>query len=119
MSLLAFRFMYYVWSEALITDFDYDRRETELKALVAAYPDIARQCPYAAECPTCTVGSALHEDYPAEIQALAERLMLTHGELDGFEQPVPLADLEADLERIAGALYCAPAILKLQQPALF
>lgn len=118
MSLLAFRFMYYVWSESLITDFDYDRRETELKALIAEWPGVEQQCEYAAECPTRTVGSALHEDYPAEVQSLAERLMLTHSEIDGLEQPVPLPELESDLARIAATLYVA-APPKLQQPGLF
>lgn len=123
--LLAFRFMYYVWNESLITDFEYDKREQELKALVAEYPDIAQQCKYNAECPTRTVGSSQYGDYPVEIQSLAERLWLTDSEIrmHGLENPATtLAELEQQLDSIVkelGPLAADSLPAKPTQPGLF
>jgi len=76
--LLAFRYLYYCQAQSLISDFEYDAREFELRALVDANPDIASAVVYAAVCPTKTVGSDSILDYPDEIMDLAERLSYIH-----------------------------------------
>lgn len=124
--LLVFRFMYYVWDESLINDAEYDKRENELKTLAAQWPDIERQARYADCCPTRTVGSSNHCDYPIDIQGLAEDLWATAASVGGYSniQPTPLAELEkgiddlkAALDRYASAADSQPT--KLTQPTLF
>lgn len=78
--LLAFRLLYYVWAESIVSDFEYDKRERELKQLVEANPAVAAQAPYADICPSVTVGSSDIGDYPVTIEALAGRLWQAHEE---------------------------------------
>jgi NAD-dependent DNA ligase len=84
--LLAHRYLYYVRSASLIADFEYDKREAELKKLVAENEDEARLTKYAAICPSNTVGSSSRHDYPIEIEVLAERLLAYADNLNGNEE---------------------------------
>lgn len=72
---LVHRYLYYVKSESLITDSRYDELESELRELVAFYPDLADAAPLADECPSKTVGSSNLWDYPRGIQMVAESLL--------------------------------------------
>lgn len=76
--LLAMRFCYYCFDDPIITDFEYDKRETELKNLLAEHPELDKQAPYSDICPTKIPGSCYASDYPDEIEALARRLSEYH-----------------------------------------
>ncbi len=110
MGLLAFRYLYYCQQQSIITDFEYDAREFELRTLVDAYPAIAREVVYDDECPTKTVGSDSVVDYADEIMDLAERLLYMHTNVRNGEvvQKCTTEELTAELERI---------VVQLKQPA--
>jgi len=76
--LLVHRYAYYVKSAPMISDFQYDILENELKVLVAENPELEHKAAFDQECPTRTVGSSIATDYPLEIAELAERLLITH-----------------------------------------
>jgi NAD-dependent DNA ligase len=78
--LLVHRFLYYVRSESLITDYQYDMWERELVALVKDYPDIAAEAKYADDCPTTKPGSSNIWDYPRELQHVADSILIYNPE---------------------------------------
>jgi NAD-dependent DNA ligase len=69
------RYLYYVLQEPIVDDFKYDVWESELKKLLAEFPEMED-----AACPTKTVGSTLAGDYELEIAELAARLLAYHKE---------------------------------------
>lgn len=71
---LIHRYLYYVNSESLISDAEYDRLERELRQLVSEYPAIAATVAFDEDCPSRTVGSSNIWDYPRELQYVAESL---------------------------------------------
>lgn len=73
--LLVHRYIYYVLGESLITDFQYDTWERELRELVTLHPEIATQAVYDDDCPTKVVGSSNLWDYPRELQYLGDSLI--------------------------------------------
>lgn len=77
-SLLAFRFHYYILAEPIVSDFVYDKREAELKALLAAHPELDKAVPFHAECPSRTVGSDDPYSYPAETEQFAVDMLEAH-----------------------------------------
>ena len=74
---LIHRYLYYVKSDPLISDQQYDVFERKLKALVTQHPSLAFEAENQAFCPINNVGSDNPEDYPRRIEQLAESL-LTH-----------------------------------------
>lgn len=64
------RYLYYVLSQPLVPDAQYDRWERELRDLVAGHADLAPDD----RCPLRVPGSSRPADYPLEIVELAERL---------------------------------------------
>jgi NAD-dependent DNA ligase len=75
---LIHRYLYYVKSESLISDFQYDTIERKLRALVAQHPALAGKADYALGCPVSNVGSSNADDYPRRIEQLAESLLAYH-----------------------------------------
>lgn len=73
--LLVHRFVYYVRGESLITDFQYDMWERELRELVTKYPEVATRALYDDDCPTKVVGSSNLWDYPRELQYVGDSLI--------------------------------------------
>lgn len=91
-SLLAFRFQYYVLAETCVTDFVYDKRESELKAMLAAHPELDKAVPYHKECPSRTVGSSDPYSYPAEIEQFARDMLDAHAALSEGIDPAFLVE---------------------------
>lgn len=73
--LLVHRYCYYVRSESLIDDLQYDIMERELRLLVEQDAELADTLPYADDCPTKTVGSSNLWDYPRELQHIGDSLI--------------------------------------------
>lgn len=71
---LVHRYLYYFQCKPVVSDVDYDLHEKELLRLVEQNEHLASIARYADECPTKNVGSSLLENYPKEIQILAESL---------------------------------------------
>lgn len=117
-SLLAFRYLYYCKSESIVTDFEYDRRETELRSLVEDYPEIAEATAYHNECPTRTVGSSESISYPDEAFHLAESLLHTYDELKAGKElsTATTEELLTQLNDIAARISVPRTV---RQPSIF
>jgi len=89
---LIHRYLYYVKSEAIISDQAYDVHERKLKKLVADNPTLEYEADNFSYCPTRIVGSSLADDYPRRIEQLAESLLKyhkeDHGKPDASDMPV-------------------------------
>lgn len=72
---LIHRYLYYVKAAPLISDLVYDLLEGNLKQLIVKHPLLEDKAAYSLMCPTKTVGSDNLEDYPREIEQLAESLL--------------------------------------------
>jgi hypothetical protein len=72
---LVHRLLYYCYSTSVIPDHKYDQWEKQLRELVAAYPELAGQLPYASICPAKYPGSSVIYDYPDELIWDAEILL--------------------------------------------
>jgi hypothetical protein len=92
---LIHRFLYYVKAEPLISDAQYDVMERELKALVAAHPEIERDVEYTAMCPSRVVGSSNLDDYPREIEQIAESLLAA-----SKPKPVKIEETSSENEEV-------------------
>lgn len=77
-ALLVHRYLYYVKSDPIVSDFNYDMMERKLKDLVAQYPALAFRADHASYCPAENVGSSNADDYPRRIEQLAESLLAYH-----------------------------------------
>jgi NAD-dependent DNA ligase len=75
---LVHRYLYYVKSESIVSDFTYDMQERKLRELIAHYPALAHRADHASFCPTENVGSSNADDYPRSIEQLAESLLTYH-----------------------------------------
>lgn len=73
--LLVHRYCYYVRSESLIDDLQYDILERELRQLVEQNVALADTLQYADDCPIKTVGSSNLWDYPRELQYIGDALI--------------------------------------------
>ncbi len=77
---LIHRYAYYVKSDPLIDDLQYDALERKLKALVTQHPELAFEADNQTYCPVANVGSDNPEDYPRRIEQLAEDLLAHKGD---------------------------------------
>lgn len=67
--LRAHRYLYYVKAAPVISDYQYDTLELELKKLIQEYPELDLP-----DCVLHTVGSDREQDYSDEIKRLANEL---------------------------------------------
>lgn len=72
---LVHRYLYYVKNEPIISDYQYDMMERELKALCEKYPEVSMEVENYTFCPSHTVGAEDPENYPRHIEQLAESLL--------------------------------------------
>jgi NAD-dependent DNA ligase len=69
------RICYYCYDDPLLPDYEYDRREAELRKLSEAYPEIAKSVEHYEICPSRIVGSDNINDYPIELVRKAQSLL--------------------------------------------
>src|SRR5579871_2364291 len=69
------RYLYYVKSQPLISDYDYDMLERDLKKHVTEHPELAAKADISMLCPLNTVGSSDPDAYSRQIEQLAESLL--------------------------------------------
>lgn len=94
---LVHRYLYYVQSDSIIEDSFYDSLERELRELVAQYPEIAATVAYHEDCPSQHVGSGNLDDYPRELQMVAESLRIYNmNNLDWWFKVQALLEEEAE-----------------------
>src|SRR5579872_5689664 len=72
------RYLYYVKSEPVISDYQYDMFERELKDLAGKHPDLANLAEIDMPAPERTVGSSNIDDYSRRIEQLAESILAYH-----------------------------------------
>ena len=77
---LVHRYLYYVKSAPMISDFTYDMFERKLKKLIEDHPHLAIEADNHMFCPTRCVGSDNLDDYPRKIEQLAEDLLAHKGD---------------------------------------
>ena len=70
--LLFHRYMYYVLTEAIISDYEYDMLEKDLVQLETLHPEFKR-----IDSPTDTVGSDAAKDYNGTVRAMVDEYLLT------------------------------------------
>lgn len=75
---LIHRCCYYVYSESVIDDCEYDREERDLRWAREDHPELWEKSQYRAICPTETVGSDDIKTYPPEIIHAANEAISDH-----------------------------------------
>lgn len=77
---LIHRYAYYVKSDPMISDQEYDVFERKLKALVTQNPGLAFEADNQTYCPIANVGSDNPDNYPRRVEQLAEDLLAHKGD---------------------------------------